>query len=101
MNKPIRDAILLLRALDNKPNISIINILRSTGKMTVTEIRTSLNMEQSSASQRLRILRNAGVVQFHRDGKFVKYSLCDERINEYTRLAGELVAIPTKELKQY
>ena len=53
--------------------------------MSVSEISKALNWEQSAVSHQLRILRDARLVQFRRDGKVVYYSLADNHV--FTLLA--------------
>ena len=80
----------VLRAVNHKLRQSMIRLLEDNGKMTVTEIYVELRLEQSVASQHLAILRNAEVVQTERDGKFIYYSLNEDRISELADLVEEL-----------
>ena len=50
------------------------------GELCVQDISQSLNMSQSSISHQLRILKDAKLVKFRRDGKNTYYSLDDEHI---------------------
>ncbi len=58
--------------------------------ITVTDIYIKLRLEQSVASQHLAILRKAGVVQTDRQGKYIYYSLDNERLTQISRLVEEL-----------
>lgn len=80
----------VLRAVNHKLRQSMIKLLEENGKMTVTEIYVKLRLEQSVASQHLAILRHAEVVKTERDGKFIYYSLNDDRISELADLVEEL-----------
>ncbi|MBX7109949.1 MAG: metalloregulator ArsR/SmtB family transcription factor [Chitinophagales bacterium] len=80
----------VLRAVNHKLRQSMIKLLEDHGKMTVTEIYVKLRLEQSVASQHLAILRNAEVVQTEREGKFIYYSLNEDRIAELADLVEEL-----------
>lgn len=80
----------VLRAVNHKLRQSMIKLLEDHGKMTVTEIYVKLRLEQSVASQHLAILRDAEVVQTERDGKFIYYSLNEDRISELADLVEEL-----------
>jgi ArsR family transcriptional regulator, virulence genes transcriptional regulator len=82
----------VLRAVNHKLRQSMIKLLEDSGKMTVTEIYVKLRLEQSVASQHLAILRKANVVKTERDGKFIYYSLNDERISELAELVEELAS---------
>ena len=88
----LRKAVLVLRAVNHKLRQRIIDLLDENQKMTVTDIYIKLRLEQSVASQHLAILRRAGVVQTERQGKFIYYSLHDERLAQISRLVEELAA---------
>ncbi|MGL4654285.1 MAG: ArsR/SmtB family transcription factor [Sarcina sp.] len=49
-------------------------------EMCVCDIATTLNMSQSAVSHQLRVLKNAKLVKFRRDGKVVYYSLDDDHV---------------------
>ncbi len=49
-------------------------------EMCVCDIANLLNMSQSSISHQLRLLKQARLVKFRRDGKTVYYSLDDEHV---------------------
>ncbi len=86
----LRRAVLVLRAVNHKLRQSIIDLLEEHGRMTVTEIYIKLRLEQSVASQHLAILRKAGVVVTERNGKFIHYSLNNDRLGQISRLIEEL-----------
>ena len=86
----LRKAVLVLRAVNHKLRQRIIDLLEENEFMTVTDIYIKLRLEQSVASQHLAILRRAGVVVTTRDGKFINYSLNNERIAQISSLVEEL-----------
>jgi len=88
----LRKAVLVLRAVNHKLRQRIIDLLEENQKMTVTDIYIKLRLEQSVASQHLAILRRAGVVATDRQGKFIYYSLDQNRLNQISRLVEELAA---------
>lgn len=49
-------------------------------EMCVCDIAKLLNMTQSAISHQLRVLKQARLVKYRRDGKIVYYSLDDEHI---------------------
>jgi DNA-binding transcriptional ArsR family regulator len=87
----LRQAVLTLRAIDHEIRQKIIKVLQQKGTMTVTEIFVALRIEQSVASQHLAVLRKAGVVFSERHGKFIHYSLNEEKLSEIARLVDNLV----------
>lgn len=88
----LRKAVLVLRAINHKLRQNIIDLLEANEKMTVTDIYIKLRLEQSVASQHLAILRRAGVVATERQGKFIYYSLDQDRLNQISRLVEELAS---------
>jgi ArsR family transcriptional regulator len=50
--------------------------------MCVCDIATLLNMKQSAISHQLRVLKQARLVKYRRDGKVVYYSLDDEHVQQ-------------------
>lgn len=77
----LRPGIITLRALAHPLRLNIIRVIHNnSGSANVGEIHTALNIEQSVASQHLRVLRQAELVKTRRDRKFVYYSLDFDRI---------------------
>ena len=86
-----RKAVLVLRAVNHKLRQKIIDSLEENGTMTVTDIYIKLRLEQSVASQHLAILRRVGVVDTERQGKFIYYSLNNDRMAQISSLVEEIV----------
>jgi len=86
----LRKAVLVLRAVNHKLRQRIMDLLASGETMTVTDIYIKLRLEQSVASQHLAILRRAGVVITERQGKFIYYSLNNERLEQISKLVEDL-----------
>ena len=87
----LKKAAMILRALNHKLRQQIIKLLDDNKKLTVTEIYIQLRLEQSVASQHLAILRRAGVVRTEREGKFIYYTVGNERLREITKCAEDLI----------
>lgn len=77
-----KKAALILRAVNHKLRQQMLKLIDENGKMTVTELYLKLRLEQSVASQHLAILRKAGLVITVRSGKFIRYSINAERLEE-------------------
>lgn len=86
----LRQAVLVLRAVNHKLRQRIIDLLEESDTMTVTDIYIKLRLEQSVASQHLATLRRAGVVLTERQGKFIYYSLDRDRLSQISQLVEEL-----------
>ncbi|MCU7550606.1 metalloregulator ArsR/SmtB family transcription factor [Chitinophagaceae bacterium LB-8] len=78
----IRKARLLLRAIDHELRQQILNYINEQGRTSVTNIYSTLKLEQSVASQHLAILRKAGCVNTIRNGKQIHYSVNYSRLQE-------------------
>lgn len=87
----LKKAALVLRAINHKLRQQIMKLIFQNGKMTVTEIYIKLRLEQSVASQHLAILRKAGFVNTTRDGKFIYYSVSNNRLDEVHRFVKDLL----------
>src|SRR5579863_1893627 len=75
----------LLRALTHPLRIKILSFIDSNKKINVNKIYKSLRLEQSIASQHLRILRNDKLVLANRNGKFIFYTVNYRRIEQIAR----------------
>ncbi len=82
----LRQTILVIRAVNHKLRKSIMFALEQNGQMTVTEIYVKLRLPQSVVSQHLGVLRKAGIVQTNKRGKFIHYSLNENRLNQLSYL---------------
>ncbi|MCB0502774.1 MAG: helix-turn-helix transcriptional regulator [Bacteroidetes bacterium] len=87
----LRRSVLTLRAINHQLRQEIISLLDKDGRMTVTDIYVKLRLEQSVASQHLAILRRAGVLKTERDGKFIYYSVNNDRLKEISSFIEDLV----------
>lgn len=54
----------------------------SIAPLCVTDLSDVLQMNQTTVSHQLRILRDMNVVKCERDGKILKYSISNPKINE-------------------
>ncbi len=75
-------SIKVLRALSHKLRIRLLNFIHQNGPVSVYEIFTTLNYEQSITSQNLRILREADLVITQREGKVIYYLPNNKRLIE-------------------
>lgn len=70
----------LFKALAHSRRLEIVNLLREE-ELCVSDIYEMLDLPQANISQHLTILRDAGVVTTHREGKQIKYQLADAKIS--------------------
>lgn len=80
----------IMRALAHPLRMRMIGVIDSkpTAEACVNEIFDALQIEQSVASQHLRILRQSELVKTRRDGKFIYYSLNYNRLGKARGSAG-------------
>lgn len=69
----------LFKALSEPGRLTIIYKLYDA-ELSVTELAEQLGIEQSAVSHQLKILKNARVVTFKKEGKRRLYSLADDHI---------------------
>ena len=87
----LKKAAMVFRAINHPLRQEILRLLHDQQQMMVTEIYRKLRLEQSVASQQLGILRNAGFVNTHKDGKKVFYSVNYDRLEYVTTHAKALI----------
>ena len=71
----------MLKAIAHPMRIAIINYLEDGKKLTVTEIHELLQIEQSTASHHLGILKDKGVLASLREGKNTYYYLKHDKLS--------------------
>jgi DNA-binding transcriptional ArsR family regulator len=86
-----KKAALILRAVNHKLRQQMLKLIDEHGKVTVTELYLKLRLEQSVASQHLAILRKAGLVKTIRNGKFIRYSINTNRLEELNEFVNNLL----------
>ncbi len=78
----------LMRALAHPLRLKIIDFIDKNPSINVNKIYNNLRLEQSITSQHLRILRDSGLVEAERDGKFVFYGLNYPLIQKAVKAIG-------------
>lgn len=69
----------LYKVFGDTTRIKILYVLFEA-EMCVCDIAQLLNMSTSAISHQLRVLKQAGLVKYRRDGKTVFYSLADDHV---------------------
>ncbi len=82
----------VMRALAHPLRLQILALLHTRTTANVQAIYTGLGIEQSVASQHLRVLRQADLVSTDRQGKNVFYLLNEERLARAGQVAEQLAA---------
>ena len=71
----------IIKALSDETRLRVIKLLEER-ELCVCELIQVLDMSQPRISRHLSVLRNAGLVDDRREGKWVYYSLCNRTDNE-------------------
>jgi ArsR family transcriptional regulator len=86
----MKNFIKVMKALSDPNRVRILKMLQNK-LMCVCEIQEALQISQSSVSKHLKILEEAGLVDFKKDGLWVNYYLTDGRETPYaSSLMGNL-----------
>jgi DNA-binding transcriptional ArsR family regulator len=78
----LENAASMLRAIAHPMRIAIMSFLEDGRKMTVTEIHEKLQIEQSTTSHHLGILKDKGVLASKREGKNTYYYLRNDNLGK-------------------
>lgn len=65
----------ILRAVTHPLRLKILEFIDLNPNINVNKIYSSLQLEQSITSQHLRTLRDVGLVNAHREGKYIRYTI--------------------------
>lgn len=87
----IKKAALVLRAINHKLRQLIIHTIYEHKRISVTDLYVKLRLEQSVASQHLAILRKAEIVSTVREGKFIFYTVNQDRIEDIMKFVRDLI----------
>ncbi|UCF91951.1 MAG: winged helix-turn-helix transcriptional regulator [Desulfobacterales bacterium] len=86
----MKSFIKVMKALSDPNRVKIIKLLQQK-MMCVCELRGSLGISQPTVSKHLKILEEAGLVDYAKDGQWVNYFLADGRSSPYVAsLLGNL-----------
>jgi DNA-binding transcriptional ArsR family regulator len=89
----IKNAALLLRAIDHPLRQKILEFAHLYTRVSVTEVHTKFRIEQSVASDHLAILRNAKLVITVREGRFIYYSVNYPQLDKLYGLCSQVIRL--------
>ena len=81
----------LFRGLSDPSRLSILECLLD-GPRNVSEIVAATDLSQPNASNHLACLRDCGLVAAVQEGRYVYYSISDDRVANLLALADEVLA---------
>jgi len=80
----------VMKALSDPNRVKMVKLLQHR-VMCVCEIQAALGLAQSTASKHLKILEDAGLISYDKEGLWVNYSLADGTDSPYAaNLLGSL-----------
>ena len=80
----------VMKALSDPNRVKIVKLLQIKS-MCVCELQGALNLAQPTVSKHLKILEEAGLVDYRKDGLWVNYYLADGKSSPYAaNLLGNL-----------
>ncbi len=85
----MRDFELAMKAVGDPTRTRILKLLEGGG-LCVCQVQAVLGLAPSTVSKHLAILKNAGLVEDRRDGKWIEYALSRESHNPH---AGPVLAL--------
>ena len=78
----------IFQALASPVRVRMLELLRASGRMTVSEMQQRLGIEAANASQHLRVLRDRGLVERRRDGASIWYAIADPSLHALATEVG-------------
>ncbi len=73
----MKDFLNVMKALSDPNRVKIVKMLQHKKSMCVCEIQEVLRVAQPTVSKHLKILENAGLVDYDKDGLWINYYLTD------------------------
>ncbi|GAA2070590.1 ArsR/SmtB family transcription factor [Actinomadura alba] len=68
--------------LSEPGRLTLLLAVHAAGPISVTDLAIATGMSDTSVSQALRVLRTAGAVEAHRDGRVIRYRLSDPQVHD-------------------
>jgi ArsR family transcriptional regulator, arsenate/arsenite/antimonite-responsive transcriptional repressor len=81
----MKDFIRVMKAFSDPGRVKIIKMLGEK-ELCVCEITAALQLAQPTISKHLKILEDAGLVEFSKEGSWVNYRLATDTSNQYAEV---------------
>lgn len=78
---PVRELADLFRCLADEHRLTILFLLSEHGELSVSALGEHLHQSQPAVSHHLTQLRQAGLIDYRRDGKFNRYALTPDGLH--------------------
>ena len=90
MTMGLKEFTKVMRALSDPNRVKILKMLQKR-TLCVCEIQAALNISQPTVSKHLRVLEEAGLVDFTKNGKWIDYFLVTDSSNPYASYVLKLL----------
>lgn len=81
----------ICKALANAKRLEIIHLLTAAGSHYAAELLSETGLTKTNLSQHMRVLKQAGIVCFEREGTQIRYELASPKIGEACELLLEFL----------
>jgi ArsR family transcriptional regulator len=81
----MREFVKVMKALSDPNRVKILKMLERES-MCVCELECALGIAQPTVSKHLKVLEEAGLVAYQKDGLWVNYMLADGKRNDYAKM---------------
>ena len=95
-----RETAQLFRLLAHPARLRILDELRRRDEACVCHLEALLDMRQAYISQQLMEMRDAGLVDTRRDGRYIFYRLTEPDLLNLLIDIGKLFGVPTEEMER-
>jgi|AGTN01.3.fsa_nt_gi Predicted transcriptional regulators len=89
-NAVVADICSLFELFSDVTRVRLLSAL-SISEMCVSDVSAVLEMNQTTVSHQLKLLRDAGMVDYRRDGKILYYKIANKYINEVMMTGAQYV----------
>jgi len=86
----------LLKALSNEDRLMLLCHM-ATKRLNVSELETLTGIHQPTLSQQLAVLRQEGLVDTEKEGKYVYYRLANDKVMRIMRTLWDIYCAPQQE----
>ena len=95
----MRELISLGQAIADPTRVRIISVLRQ-GELCVCELVDALEISQSTLSTHLQVLRQTGTVTTRKEGRWIYYSLADQKADLFDALFSHIQPVADARLRR-
>jgi ArsR family transcriptional regulator len=81
----MREFVKVMKALSDPNRVKILKMLERKS-ICVCELECALGLAQPTVSKHLRVLEEAGLASYQKDGLWVNYMLADGKRNDYAKM---------------